>query len=110
MSAIKSINEAIQEVPGDLASLRDEIAKLTITVTDLVSKQAAETTDTVMGTVGNARRKLSDTTEDAQDRINGIGAELESTIERNPLVAVTIAFSFGLFMGMLSRGLAPRSD
>jgi ElaB/YqjD/DUF883 family membrane-anchored ribosome-binding protein len=105
MSALKSINEAIRDVPTDLASLREDIAKLTNTVTDLVSKQASDATESIMGVVGDAGKKLSETTADAREGMSNLGAGMESTIERNPMISILLAFSSGIFLGLLSRGL-----
>jgi len=46
---------------------------------------------TVVDAVANARQKISDTASKAQDRVARTGTDLETTIERNPLVAVLIA-------------------
>jgi ElaB/YqjD/DUF883 family membrane-anchored ribosome-binding protein len=103
MSALKSIEDAAREIPNDLATLRDDVSKLTALVADFVSKKTADATDSMMGTVEDARRKLSETTADAQDRVGGASAELEAAIRRNPLMAIALAASSGLIVGMWSR-------
>lgn len=104
MSALKPIEDAARDVPSDLASLREDIAKLTATVAAFVSKQTAETTESVVGAVDGARRKIAETADDAQERMSGASAELEASIERNPFLAVLLALSSGFVIGILSRG------
>ena len=50
-----------------------------------------------------AQGRIMDKAADAQDRFMAATADLESTIERNPLIAVLIALFIGLLMGTLSR-------
>jgi len=52
----------------------------------------------------NARQKISDAASKAQDRVAGASIELETTIERNPLMAVLVAMVAGILVGLLSRG------
>jgi ElaB/YqjD/DUF883 family membrane-anchored ribosome-binding protein len=105
--------------------LRDDFAKLSSSVADLVKAQAGQASAAMRGAVGDARERLASTTADtrerlagraadaqgrimdkaadAQDRFMAATADLESTIERNPLTAVLIALFIGLLMGALSR-------
>jgi ElaB/YqjD/DUF883 family membrane-anchored ribosome-binding protein len=74
-------------------------------VSELVRTQTAATTSPVFDAVDNARQKISNTASTAQDRVAGASTDLETTIERNPPVAVLIAMVAGVFVGLLSRGL-----
>jgi ElaB/YqjD/DUF883 family membrane-anchored ribosome-binding protein len=103
MQMTKPIEEATQDFTADLAALRDDITKLTQSVTDLVRAQATTTADSMLGAVDSARRKISDTATDAQDRVSAISSDLESTIERNPLTAIFVAIGAGILIGLLSR-------
>jgi ElaB/YqjD/DUF883 family membrane-anchored ribosome-binding protein len=114
MPVIKPLDEATQDFAADLAALRDDISKLTASVSELLRSQASVTTNTVLGSVdqarqkvtdtaADARQKLADTAADAQERVAGISADLEATIERNPLVAVLVAMFAGLLLGIMSR-------
>ncbi len=99
----KSIDEAAQDFTSDLATLRDDISKLTASVSDLVRTQASTAADTVYGAVDMTRQKFADTTATAQDRVTALSADLESAVERNPLAAIGIALGAGIVIGMLSR-------
>jgi ElaB/YqjD/DUF883 family membrane-anchored ribosome-binding protein len=102
MPDIKSIKEASQDFAADFVALRDDVAKLTASVSELVRTQASTTTSTVLEAVDGARHKFSDGTEDTQNRLRAVGSDIEATIERNPLVAVLTALSAGLLIGMMS--------
>ena len=88
---------------ADLKALREDITKLTSSVSDLMKTQTVSATSAVMGVVGDAREKLTDHATDARERVSAATADLEAVIERNPLIAIVAALIAGLFMGILSR-------
>jgi ElaB/YqjD/DUF883 family membrane-anchored ribosome-binding protein len=92
--------EAATEFSTDIAALRADIAKISATVMELVREK---TTNRVLDAVGDARQTISDKATEAQDKVNSMSAELEATIERNPLVAVFLAALAGFIVGTLSR-------
>ena len=102
MHDTKAIKETSQDFAADFASLRDDITKLTASVSELVCAQGSATTSTVLDVVDGARQKLSDSAAEAQNRLRGAGSDIEALIERNPLVAVLAALSAGLLIGMMS--------
>jgi ElaB/YqjD/DUF883 family membrane-anchored ribosome-binding protein len=102
MQDIKRLKEASQDFAADFASLRDDITKLTSSVSELARAQVSATSGTVMDTVDDARQKLSDSAAEAQNRLRGAGSDIAAMIERNPLVAVLTALSAGLLIGMMS--------
>lgn len=91
------------DIAAELAALRDDIAKLGATVTDLVRHQAEATGVGVHHAFDSARDSLASSAGDAQAHIRKTSAEFESAIERNPLTAVLVALGIGLFLGMASR-------
>ncbi len=103
MTEPKLLEEASQNLADDLAALRDDISKLTASVTKLVKAEASATSETVFGAVDAARQKMADGASDAKERLSGASSDLEATIERNPLIAVLIAMAAGLVIGLLSR-------
>ena len=96
-------DDAGSRLDSDLKTIREDITKLTATVTDLVKSQAATARSSVLGVMDDARGKVTDTASDARDRVATAATDLEATIERNPLLAVTAALVAGLFVGVLSR-------
>ncbi len=104
MASIKPVEEASRDFAADLAALRDDITKLTSSVSEVLRTHSVATTDTVFDAVDNARQKVSDTASKTQDRVARASTDLETTIERNPLAAVVIAMVAGILIGFLSRG------
>jgi ElaB/YqjD/DUF883 family membrane-anchored ribosome-binding protein len=96
-------HQSIGDFGDDFVSLRDDIAKLTATVTELARSQAASATSTVVGAVDQARQKVSDTADDAQNRVKWAAGELEASNERNPLTAVVVALVAGFVVGLFTR-------
>jgi ElaB/YqjD/DUF883 family membrane-anchored ribosome-binding protein len=104
MASIKPVEEATQDFSADLAALRDDVTKLTSSVSEFIRSQTVATTNTVVDAVDSAKQKISDTASKAQDHMAGTSADLESAIERNPLAAVLVALVVGLIVGLVSRG------
>jgi ElaB/YqjD/DUF883 family membrane-anchored ribosome-binding protein len=94
--------EGIGDLGEDFASLRDDIAKLTASVTDLVRNQASSAASTMAGAVDQARQTVSDTAVDAQNRVKSAAGEFEASIERNPLTAVMVALLAGIVVGVFT--------
>ena len=121
----KAAEPNASQISADLATLREDFAKLSSSVAELVKLQAAQAGAAMLGVVGDARERLASTTADARDKLAGRAADaqerimdkaadaqdrfmaatadLEATIERNPLIAVLIALFIGLLIGTLSR-------
>jgi ElaB/YqjD/DUF883 family membrane-anchored ribosome-binding protein len=102
MHDVKPIKEASQDFAADFASLRDDIAKLTSSVSELATAQASAAKSTVMSTVDGAQQKFAAGAAEVQNRLREMGPGIEAAIERNPLVAVLTALSAGLLIGMMS--------
>jgi ElaB/YqjD/DUF883 family membrane-anchored ribosome-binding protein/uncharacterized protein YjbJ (UPF0337 family) len=107
-SAVGSAKDALVASGGDAASsidlsgVRDEIAKLAQTVTDLVQKQASTTRDQVRGAVGAAGDNLSQSASVAQDKLISMEEDIGSRIRKNPWSAVAIAALVGLLIGKMT--------
>jgi ElaB/YqjD/DUF883 family membrane-anchored ribosome-binding protein len=86
----------------DLSGVRDEIAKLTQSVTDLVQKQALTTRDQLMGVVGAAGDNLSRSTSVAQDTLTSMEGDMATRIRKNPWSAMAIAALIGLLIGKMT--------
>jgi hypothetical protein len=59
MASVKPVEEASQDFTADLAAMRDDVAKLSSSVSEFIRTQTAETTNTVVDAVDNARQKIS---------------------------------------------------
>jgi ElaB/YqjD/DUF883 family membrane-anchored ribosome-binding protein len=106
-SAVASAKDAIASGVDaassiDLTGLRDEIAALTQTVSDIVRKQANMTKDQIVGAVGTASDSLSQSASDAQDKLMSMEADMGARIRKNPWGAVAIAGLIGLLIGRMA--------
>lgn len=93
----------MSDLGEDLTSLRNDVAKLSTSVAELVRDQASSAASTFVGAVDQARQKVSETAGDAQVRMRSTAGDLEATIERNPLTAIMVALVTGLILGLFTR-------
>ena len=68
MFSIKSVEDVTRDFTADLAALRDDIAKLTSSVSEFIRSQTATTTNTVFDAVDSTRQNISKTAAKARDR------------------------------------------
>jgi hypothetical protein len=71
------VEEASQDFTAELASLREDVAKLNSSLSEA---------------------------NNAHDHVAGTSTDLETTIEHKPMVAALIAMVAGMLVGLLSRG------
>jgi len=86
----------------DLSGVKDEIAKLTQSVTELVQKRTSTTRDQLMGAVGAAGDNLSQSASVAQDGLVSIEKDVGIRIRNNPWGAVAIAAVVGLLISKMT--------
>ena len=107
-SAWGSAKDAAKEMTDtgsipDLSRLRDDIAKLTQTVSDLAQKQVASSRDQMATAVGAAGDSfLSQSAAVAQDKFAAVEGDVEARIKKNPWGAVAVAGLIGLLIGKMS--------
>ena len=86
----------------DLSQLRDDIARLTQTVSELAQKQVASSRDKVAGVVAAGGDSLSQSAAVAQDKFTAVEGDVEARIKKNPWGAVAVAGLIGLLIGKMS--------
>lgn len=102
MSDINSEKD-IATVRNEVSVLKEDIARLTTTLTSLVRNEA-----------GNAREKIEDRVSElyedgrgllnaASEKAREMNDELTQRIERNPTTSVLAALGIGIIIGLLSR-------
>ena len=104
MTSTKPVEDASQDFAADLAALRDDVTKLSASISEFIRTQTASTANSVFDAMDNTRQKVAETAGRAQGRVAEASSDLEATIERNPLAAVLIALGAGILVGLLSRG------
>ena len=100
---IKNAEGTTGDLGEDLAALRQDIARLAETMKELAQQQTRAAGQRVSDALGDAKEKFASTAADAQARVRAASGEITASIERNPLMAVLIAFGIGISLGMISR-------
>ncbi|WP_158266736.1 DUF883 family protein [Alsobacter soli] len=104
----------MSDVRDDLAAVRNDLARLADTVSNMVSGQSRAARNNAQGMMDQARGQFYARANDvskmgnmfaseARDRLHNANVEIESRIERNPITAVLIAAGVGLVLGLMSR-------
>jgi hypothetical protein len=91
VASIKPVEKASQDFTAELASLRDDVAKLNSSLSKFIRTCSTAQTNTVFDAVDNAQQKISDTAGKAQDPVARASTDLKTTIEHKPMVAALIA-------------------
>ena len=90
-------------VSEEIAVLKQDIARLTAAVADLVKLETNQTRGRVEDVVVDLYKEGREALSQAGARAKGLSDDLNHTIERNPTTAVLAALGIGLIIGMLSR-------
>ena len=99
----KMTEATIEDTTAHLAALRQDIARLSESVSALLQNPAQGVAKQVSDAVDDAKAKFSSTASDVKSRVNVAGGEIEASIERNPLTAVLISFGVGMALGVMTR-------
>ena len=90
-------------VSDEIAVLKQDIARLTAAVADLVKLEASHARGKVEDVVVDLYNEGREVLGQAGARAKGLSEELNHTIERNPTTSVLTALGIGLIIGLLSR-------
>ena len=88
---------------ADLAALRQEVAHLAGSVSDLVRSQTRAAGVRISEAVREAGNKLASTAACERNSVRVVRGEIEERIEHNPLMSVLIALAVGVSIGLISR-------
>jgi ElaB/YqjD/DUF883 family membrane-anchored ribosome-binding protein len=101
--ADKSIETEVSAISASLALLREDIARLSDTLSEHVREQANAARATLKGAVGDAKDQVSQGVSSAQESALAAASDFERRVEKSPLTAVLIATAVGLALGMMTR-------
>lgn len=99
----KSSEGTTEDITADVAALRQDVARLTESISALLQNQALGAGQRVSDAVDDAKAKFASTAADVRSRVNAAGGEIEATIERNPMTAMLITFAVGMALGLMTR-------
>jgi ElaB/YqjD/DUF883 family membrane-anchored ribosome-binding protein len=94
-----------RDLSADFSALRDDIAKLSSTVSNFIRGHTNVAPNSLYDSADSARQKISDTAGKAQDRMTSASKDFERTIEHYPYTALLAAMASGFVVGLVTRGL-----
>lgn len=107
-SGYDGLNETVSELRRDLASLKDDLARLASQASGEAAKTIRNVGERVASQVGGAASGVADASFDfassANERAKTFTSELEGMARRNPLNTIAGALLVGVIIGMMSRG------
>ena len=98
-----TIDKATGDIAGEFSALRQDLARLTATLGELLHLQSQAAGASVSDAIGSAQDRIAATAADATARTRATGGEIEASIERNPLIALLVVFGIGMSVGLISR-------
>jgi ElaB/YqjD/DUF883 family membrane-anchored ribosome-binding protein len=99
----ETVESAAEDLTADLASLRQDVARLAEAMSKLVQDQTRAAGSRVSEVAGDAADKIASKAADAQNRVCAAGREVEGLIGRNPLAAMLVSLGVGISIGLISR-------
>lgn len=88
---------------NDIDRLRDDLVRLSRSVSALMSTRANQARDMVADTASDYYETGLDYARDAETQVRGMANDVAKQIERNPLAAVGIVFGVGYIIGLMRR-------
>lgn len=98
-----SIDKATRDIAAEFSDLREDVARLTVKIGELLSLQTKAAGLGISDAIETAQDKIAGATGDAKERAWAAGGEIEARIERNPLTALLVVFGLGMSVGLISR-------
>jgi ElaB/YqjD/DUF883 family membrane-anchored ribosome-binding protein len=98
-----NVERAAADIGADLATLRGDVARLAERIGELAQNGKRAAGIRFNDAVGDAQDRIGNTAANAQSHIRAAGSEFEASIDRNPLMAMAIAFGIGIAFGMANR-------
>jgi len=102
------------DLARDLSKLRDDVARLSESVAQMLREQTDAATVKLRGAAGDALDTMSEAANsisragtgiasDTNARLETLGTELQQSIHKSPLTALMLAAGFGMLFGMMRR-------
>lgn len=88
---------------NDIDKLRDDLVRLSQSVSTLLSSRATDAREMVTDTASGLYETGLDYAQDAEAQVRGMAGDLTKQIERNPLAAIGIVFGVGYVIGLMRR-------
>jgi ElaB/YqjD/DUF883 family membrane-anchored ribosome-binding protein len=101
--ATAGVSRNADSIVSDIETLRDDLVRLTRSVSTLMQTRAVDARDTVTETATDLYDTGVDYMHNAEDQVRGMAGDLTKQVERNPLAAIGIVFGVGYVIGLMRR-------
>ena len=98
-----NIDKTTGDMAAEFSTLRQDLARLTATLGELLQLQTKAAGVSVSDAIGSAQDRIADRAADVKIRARAASNEIEAAIERNPMTALLVVFGIGISFGMISR-------
>lgn len=88
---------------ADLEALRGDVSRLAQRVGDLAQRGQHAARRRLSAAAGDAQDKLGVTATNAETQIRAVGNDFVTSIDRNPIMSMAVAFGIGIAVGVLGR-------
>ncbi|BCJ90503.1 hypothetical protein IZ6_12380 [Terrihabitans soli] len=88
---------------NDIDKLRDDLVKLSQSVSALLTSRATDARDLVTETASDYYDTGVEYAQDAQLQVRGMASDVAKQVQSNPLAAVGIVFGVGYLIGLMRR-------
>lgn len=106
--------EAVENIQGDLQSLRDDVTQLTQQLEGLLREAGSDVLDDVMARLSKAKTTVDDMIADAgtkgrhaaraaRDLKDNIIDDVEDTVREHPLMTIAVAVGIGFIISSMRR-------
>lgn len=92
-----------EELQAQIETLKEDLAAISKTLTDLVRSGVREGKSKVERTAAQYKRQGMDQADAAMEEALAYGEALEGKIVQNPFAAVLVALGLGFLVGLMSR-------
>jgi ElaB/YqjD/DUF883 family membrane-anchored ribosome-binding protein len=101
--ATSGVSRNADSIVSDIETLRDDLVRLTRSVSTLMQTRAVDARDTVTETATDLYDTGMDYMHSAEDQVRGMAGDLSKQVERNPLAAIGVVFGVGYIIGLMRR-------
>lgn len=102
-AARRSAERQVEATLGDVEKLRDDILRLSQSVSGLMSAHVSDARTVVKKTAEDLLDTGASYAQEAEERARGLAGDVATQIGRNPLPAIGLVFGIGYLIGMMRR-------
>ncbi len=98
----KSKDDEIEQLSEQIGQLKDDIAKLTLTMAEIGAQSKAEAEANIKSSVAYLRKRGAEGMEKAQAKAEDLGEQAAEAVRNQPAMAVGLAVGIGFLLGLIT--------